>query len=68
MEEDKKDMMRLEENLDPAVRAKNVADREAELKRRLAGHKVEDKGDDQLLGEAVKLQYNKQTKTAAKQM
>ena len=46
MEEDKKDMMRLEENLDPAVRAKNVADREAELKRRLAGHKVEDKGDD----------------------
>ena len=60
-------MARLEANLDPSVREKNEKDRAAELVRRHAGKKVEDTGDDQLLTEATKLHYDKQTKTAAKQ-
>ena len=66
VEEDKKEIDRLEQHLTPDEKAKAVKLREEELARRLAGKKVEDKGDDQLLGEAVKLNYNRNTKTATK--
>ena len=56
--EDLEELKQLESKYTPQERAKIDTLRAEELKRRIAGKKVEDKGDDQLLGEAVKLRYN----------
>ena len=55
VEEDKVMIKELEKHFPDNERIKSERIRAEELARRLAGTKPEDKGDDQLLGEAVKL-------------